>query len=138
MSTKPIQINDVIVFNPESFEGSRVNDTDKRWLYCSGVNPWRGVQIPFVMLAGFANTPLGNDVEVLMSGIGGWLAHDLEWCNIPCDPSNCMLVVERDGQYVKLQQLNDDYKSPMSLERMWVSAAVLENGITNGIIRVLP
>ncbi len=138
MSTRTIQINDVIVFSPESFDGSRANDTDKRWLYCSGVNSWRGAPIPFVMLAGFTRTPLGNDTEVLMSGIGGWTTQDLEWCNIPCDPSNCVLVVEREGVYVKLQQLNDDYKSPMALDRMWVSVAVLENGVEKGIIKVLP
>jgi hypothetical protein len=135
---RSIQINDVIVFNPESFEGSRMNDIDKRWLYCSGMNQWRGAQTPFVMLAGFTRTPLGNDTEVLMSDTAGWTAQDLVWCNIPCDPSNCMLVVEQEGHYVKLQQLNDDYKSPMPLNRMWLSVAVLENGIETGIIKVLP
>lgn len=138
MSKRIVQVNDVVVFNPDSFESSRVDPELRNWIFCDGLKPWRGAQVPFISIAGFTRVPLGLELDVLAPGVGGWRATDIHWANVPCDAASCMLVVEREGAYVKLLPLNDDYKPPMPIEKLWVSASVLEHGAEVGILQVLP
>lgn len=136
--SREIQINDVIVFNPESFEASRMAALPNNWIYCDGVKPWRGSQVPFVAIASFVRPPLGNEMDVLKPDVGGWIARDLEWVYVPCDASSCMLVVELEGAYVKLLPLNEDYRPPIPIDKHWVSSSVLQHGLDVGILQVLP
>lgn len=136
--SRQIQINDVIVFNPESFESSRMNAMQNNWIYCDGVKSWRGSQVPFIAIASFINPPNGTLEDVLKPDTGGWIARDLEWVYVPCDASSCMLVVELEGAYVKLLPLNDDYRPPIAIDKHWVSSSVLKHGLDVGILQVLP
>lgn len=135
---RQIQINDVIVFNPESFESSRMAAMQNNWIYCDGVKSWRGSQVPFIAIASFVKPPNGSEDDVLKPDAGGWIARDLEWVYVPCDASSCMLVVELEGAYVKLLPLNEDYRPPIPIDKHWVSSSVIQHGLDVGILQVLP
>lgn len=135
--SRAIQINDVVIFNPKSFESSRLEPAN-HWIYCAGIKSWRGNQVPFVALAAFIRPPQGHEVDVLKPRAGSWIARDLEWIYVPCDATSCMLVVELEGAYVKLMPLNDDYRPPIAIDKRWVSSSVLQHGLDVGIIQVLP
>jgi hypothetical protein len=135
MLKRSVQINDVIVFNPDSFESSRVDSELRNWINCDGIKPWRGSQVPFVSVAGFTSV-LDPHVDTLVQG--QWDPTKLEWSNVPCDATSCMLVVECEGVYVKLHPLNDDYKPSVTIDNLWISIAIIEHGIHVGILKILP
>jgi hypothetical protein len=133
-----LDVGSILVFDPESFESSRLSDDGKSWFYSTGTFVWRGKATSFVKLAYFdSDPPLGKDVEVLMEDVSGWNLARLGWCNVPCDPSSCMLIVKREGAYVKMLPLSVDYKPPENLEDKWFSVAVLEYGSRTGLLRAI-
>lgn len=137
--SKEFKINDVILFNPDSFESSRcATSLHNHWIYCDGVKPWRnGTQIPFIKIAGFNHVPHFKYEQDVFSSSDSWVLTELAWSNVPCDTSSCMLVVDRKGVYVKLLPLNDDYKPPVQIDKMWIPISVLSHGIDVGLIRIL-
>jgi hypothetical protein len=49
-----------------------------------------------------------------------------------------MLVVEREGAYIKLMPLNEDFCPPNSIDKRWIASSVIEHGADVGILRVFP
>lgn len=131
-----IKINDVIVFNPTSFESSRINNNFSKWISCEGYKNWRGNEIPFIRLAILEKLP-NDPIDITNEQLSKWNISTLNWASIPCDSSSCMLVVEKESFYVKLVTLNENFKSPVDMNNQWVPVSVLEYGISVGILQVL-
>lgn len=120
-----IKINDILVFNPESFEDIRiacgtVDDTQN--IFYNGMSDWKGKHIPFVTIFG------KSDVDNFCI----WTA-----ISIPCSVSTCMLVIENQNSHVKLLPLNEDYSPVERIDNMWIDIAVLQRGIDLKLIKII-
>jgi hypothetical protein len=121
-----IKINDILVFNPESFEDFRIaseNENDiQENIFCCGMKDWKGKHLPFVRVFGI------NDVESCTT----WSSID-----IPCSINTCMLIIEKQNFRVKLLPLNEDYSPIERIDNIWIDISVLQKGIDLKLIKPL-